>query len=73
MQVVDEFRQAARNSIDAGFDGVEIHAANVSALAAMPALVNCWSVCMQLGFLAIQVARGKQFGRACMASHAILC
>ena len=40
MQVVDEFRQAARNSIDAGFDGVEIHAANVSALAAMPALVN---------------------------------
>lgn len=27
--VVDEFVQAARNAIDAGFDGVEIHGANV--------------------------------------------
>ena len=27
-RVVDEFRQAARNSLDAGFDGVEIHSAN---------------------------------------------
>ena len=26
--VVDEFRQAARNAIDAGFDGVEVHGAN---------------------------------------------
>ena len=30
MQVVDEFRQAARNAIDAGFSGVEVHGANVS-------------------------------------------
>ena len=30
LQVVDEFRQAARNAIDAGFNGVEIHGANVS-------------------------------------------
>ena len=27
-QVVDEFRQAARNAVDAGFDGVEVHGAN---------------------------------------------
>jgi len=27
-RVVDEFRQAARNAIDAGFDGVEVHGAN---------------------------------------------
>ena len=27
-RVVNEFRQAARNSLDAGFDGVEIHSAN---------------------------------------------
>ena len=27
-QVVDQFRQAARNAIDAGFDGVEVHGAN---------------------------------------------
>ena len=27
-KVVDQFRQGARNSIDAGFDGVEIHSAN---------------------------------------------
>jgi N-ethylmaleimide reductase len=27
-QVIEEFRQAARNAIDAGFDGVEIHGAN---------------------------------------------
>jgi N-ethylmaleimide reductase len=26
--VVDQFRQAARNAIDAGFDGVEVHGAN---------------------------------------------
>ena len=26
--VVDQFRQGARNSIDVGFDGVEIHSAN---------------------------------------------
>jgi N-ethylmaleimide reductase len=26
--VVDDFRQAARNAVDAGFDGVEIHGAN---------------------------------------------
>ena len=26
--VVDQFRQGARNSLDAGFDGVEIHSAN---------------------------------------------
>ena len=26
--MVDQFRQAARNSIDVGFDGVEIHSAN---------------------------------------------
>lgn len=26
--IVDDFRKAARNAIDAGFDGVEIHAAN---------------------------------------------
>lgn len=26
--IVDQFRQAARNAIDAGFDGVEIHGAN---------------------------------------------
>ncbi len=30
LQIVDEFRQAARNAIDAGFNGVEIHGANVS-------------------------------------------
>ena len=30
LQVVDEFRQAARNAVDAGFNGVEIHGANVS-------------------------------------------
>lgn len=33
LQIVDEFRQAARNAVDAGFDGVEIHGANVSACA----------------------------------------
>ncbi len=27
-QVVDEYRQAARRAVDAGFDGVEIHGAN---------------------------------------------
>ena len=27
-RVVDQFRQAARNAIDAGFDGVEVHGAN---------------------------------------------
>ena len=27
-KVVDQFRQGARNSLDAGFDGVEIHSAN---------------------------------------------
>ena len=27
-QVVDQFRQAARNAIDAGFDGIEVHGAN---------------------------------------------
>ena len=27
-QVVDQFRQAARNAVDAGFDGVEVHGAN---------------------------------------------
>ena len=26
--IVDQFRQAARNCIDAGFDGVEVHGAN---------------------------------------------
>jgi N-ethylmaleimide reductase len=26
--VVDEFRQAARNAVDAGFDGIEVHGAN---------------------------------------------
>ena len=31
MQLVDEFRQAARNAVDAGFDGVEIHGANANA------------------------------------------
>lgn len=30
VQVVDDFRQAARNAMDAGFDGIELHAANVS-------------------------------------------
>ncbi len=30
LQMVDVFRQAARNAIDAGFDGVEVHGANVS-------------------------------------------
>ena len=29
--MVQIFRQAARNAIDAGFDGVEVHGANVSA------------------------------------------
>ena len=28
-QVIEEFRQAARNAVDAGFHGVEIHSANV--------------------------------------------
>ena len=27
-EIVDDFRRAARNALDAGFDGVEIHAAN---------------------------------------------
>ncbi|MFL6697865.1 MAG: alkene reductase, partial [Vitreoscilla sp.] len=27
-QVVDQFRQAARNAIEAGFDGIEVHGAN---------------------------------------------
>lgn len=26
-RIVDEYRQAARNAIDAGFDGVEVHGA----------------------------------------------
>jgi 2,4-dienoyl-CoA reductase-like NADH-dependent reductase (Old Yellow Enzyme family) len=26
--IVQQFRQAARNAIDAGFDGVEVHGAN---------------------------------------------
>ena len=30
VQLIDEFRQAARNAIDAGFHGVEVHGANVS-------------------------------------------
>ena len=30
LQMVAVFRQAARNAIDAGFDGVEVHGANVS-------------------------------------------
>ncbi len=30
LQMVDVFRQAARNAIDAGFDGVEVHGANVN-------------------------------------------
>ena len=30
LQMVDVFRQAARNAIDVGFDGVEVHGANVS-------------------------------------------
>lgn len=29
LQMVQVFRQAARNAIDAGFDGVEVHGANV--------------------------------------------
>ena len=32
LQIVDEFRQAARNALDAGFNGVEIHGANVGLL-----------------------------------------
>ena len=28
VRVVDQFRQAARNAIDAGFDGIEVHGAN---------------------------------------------
>ena len=27
-QVINEYRQAARNAVDAGFDGIELHAAN---------------------------------------------
>ena len=30
LQMVHLFRQAARNAIDVGFDGVEVHGANVS-------------------------------------------
>lgn len=29
VQITEEFRQAARNAMDAGFDGIEIHGANV--------------------------------------------
>ena len=28
MQLIGEFQRAARNAIDAGFDGVEVHGAN---------------------------------------------
>lgn len=39
VQIVAVFRQAARNAIDAGFDGVEVHGANVSLLH------DCMSAC----------------------------
>lgn len=45
LQLVDEFRQAARNAIDAGFDGVEIHGANVSYLCMSLALSGLPTAC----------------------------
>ena len=44
VQLIAEFRQAARNAIDAGFHGVEIHGANVSLAQAL--------LCSQHGALA---------------------
>ena len=32
MQIVEDYMQATRNALKAGFDGVEIHAGNVSLL-----------------------------------------
>ena len=40
LQIVDEFRQAARNAMDAGFNGVEIHGANVSLFYCMSSCIN---------------------------------
>ena len=39
MQIIDEFCQAARNAIEAGLDGVEVHGANGVCLSGLVPLV----------------------------------
>ncbi len=43
--VVDQFRQGARNSLDAGFDGVEIHSANGYILDQFLKVHSFWTCC----------------------------
>ena len=50
VQVVQEFRQAARNAIDAGFDGVEVHGANVSSNSSSSAMHYTLVYCTRVHF-----------------------
>ena len=63
-KVVDQFRQGARNSLDAGFDGVEIHSANgyiLDQFLKVPALsgpAHCPNTCAKQPVLLSQLLRG---------------
>lgn len=50
LSVVDRFVQAARNAMEAGFDGVEVHGANVSLQMDTFALVDLFIPCTDVVF-----------------------
>ena len=67
LQVVDMFRQAARNAIDVGFDGVEVHGANVSKSKASMSSMQCTAIADVLCCCASLTAT------ASLSSHIALC